>query len=223
MKIHELNFPDVLGYITGGQRQKIGVMHAALAIEPEVAFVGRTFEAVLLLQNTTSVGVKVQATMEVPETTGQRRRFVSSGKRSQVGVRPGEVGALVFQVHILPGVAPGKGYKIGMDINVLPDKKAVNVRPNNGGHVLTADELRALATGEQVEALKQLRYSVQKRGLLSAGLEAPFTVMSSQTAQPPHNLKPEWYSLWTPRDYRAETVADEPMPEQTADPMLELG
>ena len=46
-----LNYPDILGFITGGPRLNAGVVQIALATRPRVVRAGRPFEAILLIQN----------------------------------------------------------------------------------------------------------------------------------------------------------------------------
>jgi hypothetical protein len=83
-----VNYPDVLGAITGGARCNIGVAQAALAVRPRVVRAGRPFEIILLLQNASGVDVDVTMTLHLPEVDAQKQRgkFVSKTTRLVIGM-----------------------------------------------------------------------------------------------------------------------------------------
>ncbi len=79
MENHPPNYPDILGYVTGGQQMLVSVIQAALALRPEVVPAGRPFEAIVMLQNTTDVNVEVTATVQLPpvDAAKVKRPFLS--------------------------------------------------------------------------------------------------------------------------------------------------
>ena len=119
------NYPDILGYITGGERCNINVVQLALAVRPRVVRAGRPFETILLVQNASDVDVDVTASLTLPEVDAkkQKGRFLSKKNRLLVGVRPAEVGYVVLPMSSLPDTAVNDGYKIEMEIGVKPLKK----------------------------------------------------------------------------------------------------
>ena len=48
------NYPDILGYATGGQRISINGLQVALATAPRIVKAGRGFQVIFLAQNTDS-------------------------------------------------------------------------------------------------------------------------------------------------------------------------
>jgi hypothetical protein len=195
------NYPDILGYITGGERLNVNVVQLALAVRPRVTRAGRPFEAILLIQNASDVDVDVTATLQIPEMDArkQKKRFIAKTERLVVGLRPAEVGYVVLPLSSLPDTAVSDSYRVGMAVETKPLGKPRRVRlPEGGGPVVL--ELLADETQARLNELKRLTYSTAKRGLVGAALEASFSVMSGQIGQLA-DLKPGWISLWKMSDY----------------------
>ncbi len=195
------NYPDVLGYITGGDRLNVGVVQLALAVRPRVTRAGRPFEAVLLIQNASDVDVDVTATLQIPDVDAkkQKKRFLTKSERLVVGLRPAEVGYVSLPLSSLPDTAVSDSYKVGMAVEAKPLGKPRRIRqPDGGGTVVieyVADEAQ-----QRINDLKKLSFSTTKRGLVGTVLEASFSVMSGQLGQLA-DLKPDWVSLWKMSDY----------------------
>ncbi len=194
------NYPDILGYITGGDRLNVSVVQVALAVRPRVSRAGRPFEAILLIQNASDADVDVTATLQLPELDAkkQKKRFITKTERLVVGLRPAEVGYVVLPLSTLPDTAISE-YKLGMLIEVKPLAKPRRVRlPEGGGEVVIEhlpDESR-----DRVQELKKLIFSTTKRGLVGTILETDFGVMGGQIGQIP-DFKPGWISLWKMSDF----------------------
>ncbi len=196
-----LNYPDVLGYITGGPRLNAGVTQLALAVRPRVVRAGHPFEAILLIQNASDVAVDLIATLQMPELDArrQRRRFVSKTERLVVGLRAAEVGYVSLPLACLPDTAVGDGYKLGMAVEAKPVSKPRRVRLPEGGAPFAVEHVSDEIQAHLLE-LKRLTFSVARRGLIGMIIEAPFVVMGSQVGAIP-DFKPGWHSLWTMLDY----------------------
>lgn len=194
------NFPDVLSFITGGDRCNVGVAQLALAVRPRVVRAGRPFEALLLLQNAADVDVDVVASLQVPETDARRQkgRFVSKKSRIVVGLRPAEVGYVVLPLSCLADTAVSDDYRLGMEVTVKPLKKPARVRSAGGGGTFEADSLRP-EVRQQLEDLRALRFSSAKRFGLRDVLEASFSVLPGKVGQMT-DFSAEWVSLWTLAD-----------------------
>jgi hypothetical protein len=200
------NYPDILGYLTGGARVNFGVVQAALAVRPRVVRAGRSFEAILLIQNASDSDVDVNVNLQLPEFDAKKKkgRFVTKTGRLLVGLRPAEVGYVTLPVSCLPDTGVSDAYKISMSIESKPAGKPRRVRqPNGGGEVV----LRHLQeqTRSKLEDLKKLSFSTAKSGLLSSALEVQFSVMSGSLGQIV-DLKPGWVSLWTLADHMDERL-----------------
>jgi len=201
-----VNYPDILGYITGGARYNAGVAQVALAVRPRVVRAGRPFEAILLIQNASDAEVDVTAVLQIPQQDAKKKpnRFIARSTRLVVGLRPAEVGYVVLPVNCLPDTAISDGYKIGMSIEVKAVGKPGRIRASDGGGTVTLEYLTD-KTLTQMDALKKLTYSTSRRGLMGAVLEAPFNVLSAQIGQMV-DLKAEWVSLWRMSDYRDDRL-----------------
>lgn len=194
------NFPDILSYITGGDRCNIGVAQFALAVRPRVVRAGRSFEALLLVQNAADVDVDVLAALQVPETDARRQksRFISKKSRLLVGLRPAEVGYVVLPLSCLPDTAVSDDYRIGMEVAVKPLKKPARIRSADGGGAFAVSALRPEAQ-QQLEDLRALRFSSARRFGLRDVLEATFSVLPGKVGQMT-DFNAGWVSLWTLAD-----------------------
>lgn len=195
-----LNYPDVLGYITGGDRCNIGVAQLALAVRPRVVRAGRAFEAVLLVQNAADVDVDVTAVLHLPEADARRQkgRFVSKKSRLVVGLRPAETGYVTLPVSCLPDTAVSDAYHLAMEVAVKPLQKPTRIRSAEGGGALDIENLRPEAR-QQLDELRNLRFSSAKRFGLRDVLEASFSVMPGKVGQMV-DFSAGWVSLWTMAD-----------------------
>lgn len=194
------NFPDVLGYITGGERANISVAQLALAVRPRVVRAGRSFEVILLVQNAADVDIDVMASLIIPETDARRQkgRFVSKKSRLVVGLRPAEVGYVILPLSCLPDTAVSDDYRIGMEVAAKALKKPARVRQADGGGSFDIDNLPD-DKRDRVEELRGLRFSGSKRFGLRDVLETPFSVMPGKVGQMV-DFNAGWVSLWTMAD-----------------------
>lgn len=195
-----VNYPDILGAITGGARTNIGVAQAALAVRPRVPRAGRPFEIILLLQNASDVDVDVTTTLHLPETDAKKQRgtFVTKNTRLIVGLAPAEVGYVVLPATTLPHTAASDMYKISVEIDAKPLQKARRVREPEGGGSFSLDYLKPEAR-QQVDGLRSLAYSTSKR-LGRSVLEAPLNLMPGTLGQMT-DFKPGWVSISKLVDY----------------------
>jgi hypothetical protein len=207
------NYPDILGYITGGARLNVNVIQCALAIRPRVPRAGRPFEAILLIQNACDHNVDVTATLQLPEQDAKKKpkRFITKSERLVVGLRAAEVGYVVLPVTSLPDTAVSDSYKIGMSVEVKPLGKPKRIRLAEGGGAVIMEYLSE-ETSARLEELKKLSYSTAKRGLIGTSIEAPFSILSAQVG-PLVDLKAGWVNLWRMSDHRDEHFLFERMRE----------
>ncbi len=202
----DTNYPDILGYITGGARYNVNVAQIALAVRPRIVRAGRTFEAILLIQNASDVNVDVTASLQLPRDDAQKKpdRFIIKSERLLVGLRPAEVGYVTLPITSLPDTAVSDAYKLAMTVDVKPLKKPQRIRlPEGGGEVIT--EYLDNGILDRLSDLKRLTYSTNRRGIVGATLEASFNVLSSQIGQIV-DLRPDWISLWRMSNYRDDRM-----------------
>lgn len=202
LRVSDTNLPDILGYITGGPRYNANVAQMALAIRPRVVRAGRSFEAVLLVQNASDANVDVTATLQLPEYDAQKKpkRFIAKAARLVIGLRPAEVGYVALPVSCLPDTAISDAYKIGMAIEVKPLTKPQRVRTPEGGGEVAVEYINEEAL-ERINELKRLTFSTARRGLVGSQIEAAFSVLSAQQVGQVVDFKPGWFSLWNMSDH----------------------
>ncbi len=199
--IDSVQYPDVLGALTGGSRVAMGVMQFALALNPDVICAGRASEVILLAQNASDQKVEIAALLHLPDHDAKRQkgRFISRSARVAVPVQPGEVGYISLPFGILPDTATSDQYKLSVDVEVrsVSQGKPARVRGQDGGVTFNPDTISADAR-VHYDALQELTFSAHKPALRNA-LDATFTVTEARLAPPP-KLKAQWTSLWTIAD-----------------------
>jgi hypothetical protein len=195
-----VNYPDVLGAITGGDRCNIGVAQAALALRPRVPRAGRPFEVILLLQNASDVNVDVTTTLHLPDADAkkQRGKFVSKHMRLIVGMAPAEIGYVVLPATTLPDTAASDAYRVAVEVDARPLNKPRRVREPEGGGEFVLEYLKPEAR-EQVETLRALSFSTAKRMGRNI-LEVPLNIMPGTLAKM-IDFKPGWVSISKLVDY----------------------
>ena len=200
------NYPDILGHITGGPRLNFGVVQVALAVRPRVVRAGRSFEAILILQNASDGEVDVAVNLHLPEQDAKKNKgkFVTKTGRLLVGLQAAEAGYVTLPVSCLPDTAISDGYKISMTIEGKPQGKPKRIRLAEGGGEVVIRQLKE-ESRSRLEDLKKLSYSAGKTGLLGSGVSVPFSVMGGSLGQIV-DLKPEWVSLWTLTDHMDERL-----------------
>ncbi|MBE0691043.1 MAG: hypothetical protein IH587_13070 [Anaerolineae bacterium] len=199
--IDSVQYPDVLGALTGGARVNMGVMQFALAINPAVIAAGRASEAMLLAQNTSEHKVEIAVLLHIPDQDAKRQkgRFISRSARVVVEVQPGEVGYVSLPFAVLPDAATSDQYKLSVDIDVraVSSGKSARVRAQDGGVTFHPETISKEAR-PHYEMLQELKFTAHKPALRNA-LDATFAITEAHLAPPP-DLKAHWTSLWTLAD-----------------------
>lgn len=200
------NYPDILGYITGGERYNLNVVQLALGVRPRVVRAGRPFEAILLVQNASNVNVDVGVQLELPERDARKQKgmFTAHNNRLVVGLRPAEVGYIKLPVASQPDTAVDNDYSLGMQVKVKPLAKPERVRSTQGGGPIPFENLPEQAQ-ITFDELKKLMFSTEKRFALRDALTASFSVMPGRLGQIA-NLQPGWVNLWSMSDHIDQDV-----------------
>lgn len=197
-----VNYPDVLGHVTGGARQNVNIAQVALATRPRVVRAGRAFEVILLVQNAGDSALDLKLTLHLPahDAKRQRDRFMTKTARLIVNVKPAEVGYVVLPVATLADTAIGEGYKIAVDVDVQTLGKANRIRATDGGGKLDLTTITPTAR-EHIEALMGLSFSTAKTATIGrTTLETTFSVMSGSISKMT-DFQPGWVSVATLRDF----------------------
>jgi hypothetical protein len=201
-----VNYPDILGYLTDGQRFNVGVVQVALASRPRIVRAGRPFEVIVLAQNASDANVDLTMILSLPDQDAkkQKDKFKTKVSRLVVGLTPGEVGYVGLPVICAADTAPGEGYKFGVQIEAKPLSKPERVRSTNGGGEVDIESLTP-EKQEMLTELRKLHFSVKSRLGLKPIVETSLTVMSGTIGQLA-DLQPGWVSLWTFGDQQDDSL-----------------
>ena len=189
-----IQYPDILGYLTGGPRCNVSVAQLALATRPRVVRAGHPFEAILMIQNACDADIDITATLQLPQrdAKGQKDCFKSKACRLVIGLRPAEVGYLQLPVMCAASTATHEGYKLGVTVQVKPLSKPLRVRPADDDGDLGGIDLMP---DDEISELQNLAFSVEKSFGLGTVLETTFSVLPGKIGRLAH-LSPGWVSLW---------------------------
>lgn len=196
------NYPDLLGVITGGPRVNFEDIQCAVTTRPEKIGIGQNFEAILLIQSTVDVDVDVILEFEMParDANNQKGMFFAKSTRIQVGLQPAEVGYITMPAACSPKTTPANNYHIDFKIQAKRMVKQANrVRLPQGGGAF-ADALLPEHTRQEMQNLRQLRFSIDTGGKRNQ-LQDTFEIVGRASIAKIRELKPDWISLWTMRDY----------------------
>ena len=222
-----VNYPDLLGAVTGGPRLNVDAVQCALAVRPAEVAAGSFFEIVFLVQNASAqdIDVIVEPVLPDRDASNQRRSFLTKSERLRIGLRPAEVGYLTLPVSTSAKTAPASHYDVGLKLTTKHTGKSQRVRGPQGGGIFDARELPLIAQ-QQVEQLRALVFSTEVCGKKNY-------VETVVTIAPPivstlHELKPGWISLWTMQDYlddatiaaKAAREVEQVMPSLTRDKLF---
>lgn len=214
----DLNYPDILGLITQGQRLNLGPLQCAVATQPARIAAGQKFDVIFLVQNASDVRLDVGFTLKMPEAdaSGQSDMFYCKGTRIVKSLQAAEVGYFVVPAASSPLTKPDEYSLSGVvEFNVLDRyRKPERVREAEGGGAVQY-ELLSEAIRRELIGLRMLHWGVKHTGLLKRNIETRFEIVSQQVGTPP-KLDAAWRSLWTLNDY-----VDEDIMEQRIAPQLD--
>lgn len=201
-----VNYPDILGAISGGPRIELDAVQCAVTTRPDKVGLGQNFEVILLIQNTIDADVDVILEFALPQKdlNNQKGMIFAKATRLQVGLRPSEVGYITMPAACSPKTAPGQ-YMVNFNIQVKRLSKAANrIRlPHGGGGF----DLSALKTDTQnyIQNLRQLTFSMDTGGKRNH-LQDTFEILDKRGIAKLKELQPAWVSLWTMDDYMDDAM-----------------
>src|SRR5579859_3028437 len=135
-----IEYPDVLGTITGGVRLNVDVVQCAFAIYPPSSAVGQPLEGLILLQNACDKPVQVTVYIQLPrkDLAGNRMTLITPKDEIPVSMAAGETGLL--HVPIVPHLPTqtSENNVVGVKIAVRAPKGHKVMRPIYGGRAVTA-------------------------------------------------------------------------------------
>lgn len=202
-----INYPDILGTLTGGPRKTFESIQCAISSRPDRVPAGQTFEAILLIQSMVNTEVDVRVEMELPDkdTNNKRGAFYSKTSKLLVGLQPAEVGYIKLPIQCSALTAPGEDYPLRIKLQVKKlGRQTETVRSPHGGGSVSTTTLSPEAQDE-LATLRELSFSVEDRGKRNQ-IEDTFAIMPPSGIAALRELKPGWVSLWKIQDYLDESI-----------------
>jgi len=194
--VKPVNYPNVLGAITDGKLLNLDLLQIAVGTRPVSVHAGAQFDALVILQNASSIDMDAVIRLLVPEMdlAGHSGRISTKLVRPvRIGLRPGEVGCANMPVLTTVQTTPGSGYKLQLEIHVEQKQRgAVRIRDEQGGPAL---DFAPLSEERQrdIRTMQGLNYATATVGKVAsdkATLLATFEVLPSAISILPHDLKP---------------------------------
>lgn len=193
------NYPDILGYLTKGERFNVNPLEFALSTGRKAIRAGEMFSIFLLIQNTVDVSVTVTINLKLPEVRSEKG-FMTRTNNLHILVRPAEMGYVRLPVTTTPTLPVGN-YKLTVEItteiNGKPQIVRTTSKDTNLNYYFTFSE-EAL---DHITKLKPMTFYTGSRGIFTSTLEAPLKVASARrkTALPTRGAN--WHSLWSLSDH----------------------
>lgn len=210
-----VNYPDILGVITGGRRLNVDMIQCALTTRPGTVGAGQNFEVLFLVQNVSDVDIDVTIDMVLPDRDSEKKRsmFFSRSSRLLVGLQPAEVGYVMLPAACSPKTSPSRYYNVAVDVKierVNRSQKASRVRDVNGGSKVVLEDLNEKQV-EEMRQLQALNWSADHRSMRNH-VEATFEVTQRSLANL-RQFKPGWESIWTLDNYLDDYILTEKVRE----------
>lgn len=190
-----IQFPDILGLLTQGERCNLGVIQAAVGLRPRAIRAGKPFEVIVLLQNCSEAPIDVALELHLPahDLKKQRGQFSTRSSRSVVRLRGAEVGWVTLPASVLAGASPGDGYQLAVDVSVRPLDKGRRIRAEQSEPATLADVPPSAVNAAL--ALSTLTFSTARK-IGRGSIDVHFSVLPSGIGALT-TTSPGFTSLWT--------------------------
>ncbi len=204
------NYPDILGYLTGGTRFSVDHVECAVAALSNTVMTGEIFTLFVLMQNTVDVRVTTTISLDVSGGALLDEILVPRTHQMRVLLRPAEVGFAMIPIAVRPSARRGK-FSLDVTVGTETGGEAKTIRttskqPPSLDYYFNFSE-QALA---RITKLRKLTFHTGKRGLFNTGMLTGMTGMlfSPRLALPLQIKKSErkthlppkgadWMSLWS--------------------------
>jgi hypothetical protein len=190
-----LDYPDVLGTITGGPRLTIDVVQCAFAVYPRGTAVGQPFEALVLLQNICDKPIQVQVSLMLPrkDTSGNRLTLITPKDEIVINMQPGETGMLHMPVVPHLPTQPSQNNKMLVRVRVKAPGRYKYVRQPLGGRAASALNMSPF----RLNILREVSFIATAAD--PDVLSAPFDIIPGLMENIPVSA-PRYESIWTTKE-----------------------
>lgn len=202
-----VNFPDILGYVTGGERLNLDIIHLAATGLPTTIKAGKVFRLVVIVQNMIDSPVGLTLTLSLPtDTAGKKNKFSTNTQKIEVGLLSAEVGMVLFPIGSMGDAANGL-VKFSITVSdVKAERRAMAVRSPEGGSALYADGLKA-DKRKLLDNFAKQKFVGGKKGLFGGSATLTPVINFQQNGLTESNTaKAEYRSLWQHTDFRQNPV-----------------
>src|ERR1041385_2840205 len=155
-----LDFPDVLGTITGGSHLNVDLVQCAFGVYPTSTALGQPFEALVLLQNTCDRPLQVIVSLRLPrkDANGNRMSMITAKDEIPVTLQGGETGLLHIPVVPHLPTQPSENNKLGVSFQIRGIPKTYRiVRHAHGGRPASALNMSPF----RLNILREVGFSAQ--------------------------------------------------------------
>src|ERR1044071_1767619 len=169
-----LDYPDVLGTITGGSRLNVELIQCAFAVYPPSTALGQPFEALVLLQNICDRPLQVNVAVQLPrkDSNGNRMSVITSKDEVLITLQGGETGLL--HIPIVPHLPtqPSQNNQLGVRFQVRGIPKTYRiVRHIHGGRPASALNMSPF----RLNILREVGFTAQSPEPATLGRKTNFT------------------------------------------------
>lgn len=206
----ELDYPDILGMITGGPRLNVEVVQCAFGVHPHAAAVGQPFEALVLLQNACDKPAQVTVTVRLPrkDATGNRINISTPKEVIPINLEASEMGLLHIPVVTSEPTQPSPDNLLGVQIGVKGPRRYKTVRPAFGGRAASMLNMSPF----RLEILREVGFTANVRD--QNMLVDLFNVIPGSVNPAPMPAAPRYETLWMAKELPKEQARYAEMTEQ---------
>lgn len=194
-----VDYPDVLGAITGGARLELDTLQAAVGVYPGKTMHGQPFEVLILLQSKLAQPHEVALALQLPlrDSDGNRLSFFVPRKQIKVKLNPCEVGVVHLPVVVQPPTPPTRGYPLIVKLATNAPRNCEAIRAAGVGRPPSALNISPF----RLDVLKEIPFEAEGR---AGQMRCRFSVMAGQVSPGTFHPAPKYEVLWTLDDYEAE-------------------
>src|SRR5579859_2104593 len=197
-----LDYPDVLGTITGGARLNVDFVQCALAAYPPSTAVGQPFESLLLLQNTIDKPLQLEVTLQLPrkDANGNHMSMLTPKDKIQLTLQGAETGLL--HIPIVPHLPtqPSQDNTLNVQVEVRGPAKGYRlVRHIHGGRAATALNMSPF----RLNILREVGFVALSPA--PGNLAARFSIIPGAVEKIP-SAEIRYETLWTAKELPSEQM-----------------
>lgn len=194
-------YPDLMNDITDARKRfESGVVQYLAEFDPHPVSAGDCAQLQVTLQNVLEVPIRVAIHTDLPRPRGKLKRlpqplFRLFEPEIRLTLEGGEVAQLAVPIQVQRHVPPGE-YTVNVQVASEPTQEAMRVRPERGENRVGDLKIR-YPQGLGIAQIASWGYETKKQREQAAA----FAVAEPGQEVESPDLKPQFHSLWTPKDW----------------------